>query len=108
MPLHSQVFAKYALSEAIIISQTPKFVQFIKGDLVFTDQIELEPKLILKPKTERQSLAQSYVFDSEEELEHYLRIASELQNLDPVFKLVKTIISKYIDTEDHYLNVTSC
>jgi hypothetical protein len=58
----------------------------------------------LKPKDTHSYLCEPYVFESEEEGQ-YLELASKKSNFDQIFRLVKTIIKKYMVAEDNYITL---
>ena len=93
------------LAEAVIVAGEPYFIQ-MKGGLDFDllDKLTID-NLDLKPKDTHSYLYEPYVFESRKEIEDYLKLASEKSNFDRIFKLVKTIIMKYVVAEDHYLTL---
>ncbi len=93
------------LAEAVMVAGQPYFIQ-MKGGLDF----ELLDKLTIdnvepKPKDTHFYLCTPYVFESGKEIQDYLKRASNLSNFDQIFKLVKTIIMKYVVAENHYLTL---
>jgi hypothetical protein len=99
------------LAESVVVAGQPAFLQLVqnngKKEIKLSTRISLEngSKIDLLPKDEHSYLCQPYVFQSKEELEHYVELANGISNFDPLYKLVKTIISKFIDAEDHYLTL---
>jgi hypothetical protein len=93
------------LAEAVIIAGKPYFIQ-MKGDLDFVLLDELtKDNIVLKPKDTHSYLCEPYDFESRKEIKAYLKLASEKSNFDQIFRLVKTIIQKYVVAEDHYLTL---
>ncbi len=103
------------LAESVLVAGQPAFLQLVDTkdkeggmkEIKLSTRISLEngSKIDLLPKDEHSYLCQPYVFQSKEDLEHYIELANGISNFDPIYKLVKTIISKFIDAEDHYLTL---
>ena len=93
------------LTEAVIVAGKPFFIQMKGGlDFVVLDKLSID-QIDLKPKDKHSYLSDHYDFESEEEIKHYLEFASKLSNFDQIFRIVKTIIMKYVVAEDHYLTL---
>jgi hypothetical protein len=103
------------LAESVVVAGQPAFLQLVgnkekennEKEIKLSTRISLEngSNIDLLPKDEHSYLCQPYVFESKEELEDYIKLAKGISNFDPIFKLAKTIISKFIDAEDHYLTL---
>jgi hypothetical protein len=97
------------LAESVLVAGQPAFLQLVDTkekeggmkEIKLSTRISLEngSKIDLLPKDEHSYLCQPYVFQSKEDLEHYIELANGISNFDPIYKLVKTIISKFIDAE---------
>jgi hypothetical protein len=90
------------LSEAVIVGGYPFFLQLIDGEPILADKIELSNLVIYPPDTQSQ-LSEPYVFESKDEIVHYLSLAKKLSNSDQLFNLIKSIYKKYVDAEEHYI-----
>ncbi|MGB6527852.1 MAG: hypothetical protein WBF33_07070 [Candidatus Nitrosopolaris sp.] len=95
-----------SLAEAVIVAGQPYFIQMNDGGLDFDllDKLTID-NLDLEPKDTHSYLCEPYVFESRKEIEDNLKLASKISNFDRLFKLVKTIITKYVVAEDHYLTL---
>jgi hypothetical protein len=90
------------LSEAVIVGGYPFFLQPKNGEPLLVDKIESNNLVIYPPDTQS-LLSEPYVFESKEEIIHYLDLARKLSSFDQIFSLVKSIYKKYVDAEEHYI-----
>ena len=98
--------------ESIVVGGQPFFIQMKdvgKLDYNLSDEYELTDR-ILSPRSLHSYPGEycKYVFESEEELRKYLKLASEKTpngNFDLIFKLVKTIFKQYVVLDDHHITL---
>jgi hypothetical protein len=90
------------LSEAVIVGGYPFFLRLKSGEPILANKIELSNLTIYPPDSQSQ-LSEPYVFESKEEIVHYLHLARKLASFDQLFYLIKTIYKKYVDAEEHYI-----
>jgi hypothetical protein len=104
--VHTHKYSKgIPLIESVIVDGKPYFIQMTGSGLDFNLLHELPINhMFLRPQYAYLSDTCKYVFESREEIEGYLRLASEKtanRNFDPIFKLIKTIFTQYVKLEDH-------
>jgi hypothetical protein len=97
------------LLESVIVKGKPYFIQMKKGsDLDFDILRQFsEDNKILKPRG-MNALSESYVFESKEDVQYYLKLARHLTanlNFDRIFELVRRIFKQYVVLEDHYITL---
>ena len=90
------------LSEAVIVGGYPFFLRLKNGELVLTHRIELS-NLIINPPDSQSQLSEPYVFESKDEIVHYVDLAKKISNFDQLFNLIKSIYKKHVDAEEHYI-----
>lgn len=92
-----------SLAEAILIKNTPAFLQLKNGKSVLSRSIELDNP-ILVPPDRIQYLSKECVFSGLEEIEQYIKRA-ENENLDTLFEKAKSVWKKYFDIDDEALTL---
>ena len=91
------------LAESILTDNIPYFVQIINGKLIPTQKIELSDIDIVPPQR-TEYLSKEYNFSSLEEVQYFVDLAKQ-ETLDSLFNRVKTILKKYIDIDDDFINI---
>ena len=104
------MFYKYskgiaALAEAVLIKDTPVFLQIENGEPKLKEIIETDSQIITPPD-KSSYLSKEYVFSSREEIEQYIKRA-EKESLDSLFEKTKNIWKKYFDIDDKTLTLCS-
>jgi hypothetical protein len=101
----ANVFYKYSedilLAEAVLIKNTPMFLQIVNGKAILTENIEQDFQIIVPPDKTRH-LSKEYSFSSIQEIDQYVKRA-EKEDLDSLLKKVQDIWKKYFDTDNDTL-----
>lgn len=91
---------KSGLHEAIILDGEPTFLSIEKaGKVVFHPFIEEKTRVLYPPSLE-EYLHEPYEFQSEEEINKFIELATIETNFS-LYRKVESIISKYVDQEPH-------
>jgi hypothetical protein len=96
---------KYNGAEAILVNHKPLFLQIINGNAVLSDNI-IFTDMILNPPDRLSYLNKEYSFESEEEINNYIKRASN-ESLDTLYQEIKSIWKKYIDAEDFHISISA-
>jgi hypothetical protein len=91
------------LAESILVNYIPYFIQIIDGKPVYKPKIELSDINIVPPQR-TEYLSKEYSFASFEEVQYFIDLAKQ-ETLDSLKTLVKTILQKYIDIDDDFINI---
>ena len=96
------------LVESILINNTPYFIQINEDKEgnkapVLYKKIELSD-INLVPPERTEYLSKEYSFASFEEVQYFIDLAKQ-ETLDSLFQQVKTILQKYIDIDDDFINI---
>jgi hypothetical protein len=95
------------LAESILIDNNPTFIQLEDNDNeqkpVFRKRIKLSDIDIVPPER-TEYLTKEYSFASFEEAQYFINLAKK-ENLDSLFNRLKTILKKYIDIDDDFINI---
>jgi hypothetical protein len=92
-----------SLAESILIDNKPFFIQIVDGKLVLSPKISLSD-IDLVPPEKIEYLSKEYSFQSEEEINQFIELAKN-ETLDSLFCKIKTILKKYIDIDDDFINI---
>src|SRR5215469_5316362 len=98
------------LIESVIIGDQPFFIQMKEGsdsDFNLLSEYPLVDR-VLKPRNIHSYIHHNcaYIFESEEEIRYYLRLARKLtpnRNFDVIFGLLKTLLKQYSVLPDHHI-----
>jgi hypothetical protein len=94
------------LFESILLNGEPLFLNLDeKGEITLQPYIE-EKTRVLYPPSEDESLHQPYEFNSKEEIETFINLAKK-ETLFTLFRKAKSIVAKYVDQENHVINLIS-
>jgi hypothetical protein len=91
------------LAESTLINNIPYFIQIIDGKPIYKHKIELSDIDIVPPER-TEYLTKEYNFKSEEEINHFIEQAKN-EALDSIFRKLKSILKKYIDLDDDFINI---
>jgi len=94
------------LAESILINNTPYFIQLEDNHEkkpVLSKRIKLSDIEIVPPER-TEYLSKEYDFNSEEEINHFIKLAKN-ETLDSLFRKLKSILKKYIDLDDDFINI---
>ena len=94
------------LAESILIDNNPTFIQLDDDNEkkpVFSKRIKLSD-IDIVPSERTEYLTKEYNFQSEEEINHFIKLAKD-ETLDSIFKKLKSILKKYIDIDDDFINI---
>ncbi|HEX2405592.1 MAG TPA: hypothetical protein VHJ38_00165, partial [Nitrososphaeraceae archaeon] len=91
------------LAESILINNKPSFLQIIDGKPVLSSKISFSD-FDIRPPDRIEYLSKEYSFQSEEEINHFIELAKN-ETLDSLFKTIKSILKKYIDIDDDFINI---
>jgi hypothetical protein len=96
------------LHESILISgQKPVFLSITStGKPQFIPYIETATKIVYPCDTEDTQSPLPYSFESIQELEHYLELASTA-TFETLYATVESTLRKYVNAEDHYITILS-
>jgi hypothetical protein len=98
-----QKYSNGLLAEAILIAGQPYFLVSKNGKISIVPSIELEDKII-KPLTQDMYLSIPYIFTSEQEVRKYVE-KTKNENLDTLFRKVRSIYQKYVDADDFHISI---
>lgn len=111
---HDKSAAANVLYEAVLIAGKPYFVSqgwdVKSGNPIarLYDEIPIpdarQPTLELLPPEKEMYLSKSFEFESEDELNKYLKLAMN-ETLDTIYRKQKTLASKYIDANNTHLTM---
>ncbi len=100
-------FYKYGngipLAEAVLIKNTPAFLQIDDGKPLLSELINLDTQILIPPDKPN-CLSKEYVFSDMQEIKEYAKRA-EKENLDTLFEKVKNVWKKYFDIDDETLTL---
>ncbi|HSF51250.1 MAG TPA: hypothetical protein VLA74_10860 [Nitrososphaeraceae archaeon] len=86
-----------------MIDNKAVFIQIVDGKPILSSKISLSDFDIVPPdRIEYQS--REYIFNSEEEVDHFIDLAKN-ETVDSLFKKVKSILKKYIDLDEDFINI---
>jgi hypothetical protein len=91
------------LAESILVNNIPYFIQIINGKPVYKQKIELSDINIVPPER-TEYLSKEYSFNSFEKVQYFIDLAKQ-ETLDSLKTRVKTILEKYIDIDDDFINI---
>jgi hypothetical protein len=91
------------LAESILKNNIPYFIQIIDGKPIYKQKIELSDINIV-PLERTEYLTKAYSFETFEEVQYFIDLA-KLETLDSLFNKVKTILKKYIDVDEDFINI---
>ena len=91
------------LAESILIDNKPFFIQIVNGKLVLSSTISISD-FDIGPPDKIEYLSKEYSFQSEEEINQFIELAKN-ETLDSLFCKIKTILKKYIDLDDDFINI---
>jgi len=96
------------LVESILINNTPYFIQINEDKEgnkapVLYKKIELSD-INLVPPERTEYLSKEYSFASFEQVQYFIDLAKQ-ETLDSLFQQVKTLLQKYIDIDDDFINI---
>jgi hypothetical protein len=94
------------LAESILIDNTPYFIQLEDNHekkSVLSKKIKLSDIDIVPPER-TEYLTKEYNFQSEEEINHFIELAKK-ETLDSLFRKLKSILKKYIDIDEDFINI---
>jgi hypothetical protein len=91
------------LAESILINNKPSFIQIIDGKPVLSSKISFFD-FDIRPPDRIEYLSKEYSFHSEEEINHFIALAKN-ETLDSLFKTIKSILKKYIEIDDDFINI---
>ena len=91
------------LAESTLINNIPYFIQIIDGKPIYKQKIELSAIDIVPPER-TEYLTKEYNFKSEEEINHFIEQAKN-ETLDSIFRKLKSVLKKYIDLDDDFINI---
>jgi len=94
------------LAESILIDNNSFFIQLEEDDNkkpVLSKRIKLSDIDIVPPER-TEYLTKEYNFQSEEEKNHFIELAKN-ETLDSLFRKLKSILKKYIDLDDDFINI---
>jgi hypothetical protein len=96
-----------ALAESILIVNEPFFIQIEEENnvkkAIFRKKIKLSDIDIVPPER-TEYLTKEYNFKSEEEINQFIEMAKN-ETLDSIFRKLKSILKKYIDLDDDFINI---
>jgi hypothetical protein len=92
-----------SLAESILIDNKPFFIQIVDGKLVLSPKISISD-FDIEPPDRIEYLSKEYSFQSEEEINQFIELAKN-ETLDSLFCKIKTILKKYIDIDDDFINI---
>src|SRR5215210_7107517 len=99
-----QKYTNGLLAEAVLIAGRPYFlVSENKEEISIVQSIELEDKIV-KPLTQDMYLSRPYTFTSEQEVRKYVE-KTKKENLDTIFRRVKSLYRKYVDADDFHISI---
>ena len=90
------------LAEAVLVGGIPAFLVRGKDAIYTTDRIDLEDKIV-KPLPAEAYLNKPYSFKIREV--EYVIQSAKLENLDTLYRKVKSIWKKYIDADDLHISI---
>jgi hypothetical protein len=94
------------LFESILLDGEPLFLNIDeKGAIRLSSLIE-EKTRVLYPPSEDEYLHQPYKFESKQEIETIVNLAMK-ETIFTLFRKARSIVSKYVDQEDHLINLVS-
>jgi hypothetical protein len=91
------------LAESILVNNIPYFIQIFDGKPIYKQKIELSDIDIVPPER-TEYLSKEYNFNSFEEVQYFINLAKQ-ETLDSLETRVKTILQKYIDIDDDFINI---
>jgi hypothetical protein len=94
------------LFESILLDGEPLFLNLDKeGEITLKPHLE-EKNRLLYPPSEDEILHQPYQFESKQEIESIITLAKK-ETIFTLFRKARSIVSKYVDQEDHLINLIS-
>jgi hypothetical protein len=111
-PIYAQKYhERDLLAEAIIIGRKPYFAVSAPGvgdadevTIALQDPIPIDDKTLLKPFEIAAYVNEPYAFKSEQEFLEFVKNAKS-ENLDSLYKKVKSIWRKYVDADDLHISI---
>ena len=99
-------YSRPFLHEAAIVGGLPYFISYAhRFDKILTfETIDEPPSRALVPPCREEYPYTPYQFVNEEQLQRYLEIAKH-ESIDSVYQKAKSIVKKYIDQDEHKLNL---
>lgn len=91
------------LAESILFNNIPYFIQITDGKRVYKQKIELIDIDIVPPER-TEYLSKEYSFNSFEEVQYFINLAKQ-ETLDSLKIRVKTILKKYINIDNDFINI---
>ena len=95
------------LAEAILIDGEPYWLISEAGAIrVSKDAIPTGKRRKVEPLAKDQYLTKAYSFSSEEEVKHYVELATNL-NLDGFYDMIQKVVKKYIDSNRFHISIVT-
>ncbi len=95
-----------SLFESILLDGEPLFLNLNeKGEITLQPYLE-EKTRVLYPPSEDEYLHQPYQFESKQEIETIIKLA-EKETIFTLFRKARSIVLKYVEQEDHLINLIS-
>jgi hypothetical protein len=94
------------LFESIFLDGEPLFLNLDKQCQITIQPYLQEKTRVLHPPSEDEILHQQYQFDSKQEIEAIINLAKK-ETIFTLFRKAHSIVSKYVDQEDHMINLIS-
>ena len=91
------------LAESILINNIPCFIQISNDKPLLSEKISLSDIDIVPPER-TEYVSKEYSFDSVEDIEYFINLAKN-ETLDSLFNRIRTILKKYIDLDDDFINI---
>ena len=91
------------LAESTLIDNIPYFIQIIDDKPILKQKIELSD-IDLVPPERTEYLSKEYSFASLDEINYFFNLAKQ-ETLDSIFQRNKSLLKKYIDVEEDFINL---
>jgi hypothetical protein len=91
------------LAESILINNIPYFIQISNNKPLLSEKISLSDIDIVPPER-TEYISKEYSFESEDDIQYFINMAQN-ETLCSLFNRIRTILKKYIDLDDDFINI---